>query len=79
MVTDGARGRGVGRMMVAHSLAQATAAGYLAMQFNAVAATNVHAVRLYEDFGFVTVGRVPGAFRHPVDGLVDLLIMHRNL
>jgi ribosomal protein S18 acetylase RimI-like enzyme len=35
------------------------------MQFNAVAESNTPAVQLYEQVGFVTVGRVPGAFRHP--------------
>jgi hypothetical protein len=29
--------------------------------------------------GFVTVGRVPGAFRHPEQGEVALLVMHRPL
>jgi ribosomal protein S18 acetylase RimI-like enzyme len=49
------------------------------MQFNAVAATNVHAVKLYEDLGFDTIGRVPRGFRHPQDGFVDLVIMYREL
>ncbi|MCW2539030.1 MAG: putative acetyltransferase [Frankiales bacterium] len=79
MVAERARGRGVGRSMVTHSLARAAAADHLAMQFNAVAATNVHAVRLDEDLGSRTVGRVPGALRHPIAGLVDLQIMHREL
>lgn len=79
MVGDAARGRGVGRVMVEHSLRRAREAGYLAMQFNAVAATNVHAIRLYHELGFATVGTVPRAFRHPTAGFVDLLVMWREL
>jgi GNAT superfamily N-acetyltransferase len=79
MVSAAARGQGVGRALVEHSLWRAREAGYLAMQFNAVAATNVHAVKLYEDLGFDTIGRVPRGFRHPQDGFVDLVIMYREL
>lgn len=49
------------------------------MQFNAVAESNTPAVQLYERVGFVIVGRVPGAFRHPEQGEVALLVMHRPL
>jgi L-amino acid N-acyltransferase YncA len=79
MVAPAARGRGVGRAMVLHSIDRAREAGYLGMQFNAVAATNVHAIKLYEDLGFQTVGVVPRAFRHPVEGLVGLHVMYREL
>lgn len=77
MVAEASRGRGVGRAMVEHSLARAAELGYRGMQFNAVVATNVHAIALYEQLGFTTVGRVPGAFLHPREGYVDLLIMFR--
>ncbi|MEP6851183.1 MAG: GNAT family N-acetyltransferase [bacterium] len=79
MVDAAVRGRGVGRALVEHSLQAARAAGFLAIQFNAVAETNVGAISLYTDLGFTTVGIVPGAFRHPVEGLVDLRIMHHDL
>jgi ribosomal protein S18 acetylase RimI-like enzyme len=72
-------GRGVGRAMCAHSLARARERGFTAMQFNFVIATNERAIRLWEDFEFTTVGRIPGAFRHPQLGLVDALVMHRFL
>ena len=49
------------------------------MQFNAVAESNTPAVELYERVGFITVGRVPDAFRHPEHGEVALLVMHRSL
>src|ERR1035438_8670068 len=72
-------GRGVGRAMCAHSLARARTRGFTAMQFNFVIATNERAIRLWEGFEFATVGRIPGAFRHPQLGLVDALVMHRFL
>jgi ribosomal protein S18 acetylase RimI-like enzyme len=79
MVGEAARGRGVGRAMVLHSLHQARAAGYRGIQFNAVAASNEPAVRLYRELGFAVVGTVPGGFAHPRLGYVDLLIMFREL
>ena len=79
MVAAEARGRGIGRAMVVHSIEQARTAGFRGIQFNAVAASNHAAVRLYEDLGFRVVGSVPGGFRHPQVGYVDLLIMYRDL
>lgn len=74
-----AEGRGVARRMALDSLDRARAAGFKAMQFNFVVATNERAVRLWTALGFATVGRVPGAFRHPRLGLVDALVMHREI
>jgi GNAT superfamily N-acetyltransferase len=79
MVSEAARGRGIGRAMVLHSLDQAAAAGYRGIQFNAVAASNAHAVTLYLELGFSVIGTVPGGFAHPQQGFVDLLIMFRAL
>lgn len=79
MVDASVRGAGVGRTMVEHSLRRTAELGFLGMQFNAVVATNVGAIGLYERLGFAVVGRVPGAFRHPRDGRVDLVVMYREL
>lgn len=79
IVAEAARGRGVGRALVAESLRMARAAGYRGMQFNAVAETNRGAVWLYEDLGFDVIGTVPGGFDHPVAGPVGLHIMYRRL
>jgi len=49
------------------------------MQFNAVVATNLATVRIWRAEGFAVVGRLPGAFRHPREGEVDLLVMYRRL
>ena len=78
MVAPTARGRGVGRAMVEHSLDRTADLGYEGLQFNAVAATNRSAIKLYHDVGFVTVGVIPRGFRHPSEGLVDLLIMYHE-
>jgi ribosomal protein S18 acetylase RimI-like enzyme len=74
-----ANGQGIARRMCEHSLAQARARGYLAMQFNFVLASNERAVRLWQRLGFETLGRIPQAFRHPGLGFVDALIMFRKL
>jgi L-amino acid N-acyltransferase YncA len=79
MTRTSASGRGVARSMCKHSLAHASTCGYRAMQFNFVVSTNERAVRLWESFGFETVGRLPGAFQHPALGFVDALVMHRWL
>ncbi len=74
-----ARGRGTARAMLDHALDRARARGFLAMQFNFVLATNTRALAIWRDYGFDTVGRVPQAFRHPTEGLVDALVLHRRL
>ena len=79
MVSDSARGSGVGRLLGEHVLAQARADGYRAMQFNAVVAVNHAAVHLWTSLGFTIVGTVPEAFAHPTAGLVGLHVMHRYL
>jgi ribosomal protein S18 acetylase RimI-like enzyme len=73
------RGHGVGRAMCEHSLREARAAGFLAMQFNIVVSTNAAAVGLWKRMGFAVVGTLPRAFRHAELGLVDAFVMHRFL
>lgn len=79
MIDAAHAGRGVGRALCEHVLAQALADGYRAMQFNAVVATNVRAVALWRSLGFAVLTTVPEAFDHPVHGLVGLHVMHRRL
>ncbi|PZQ49634.1 MAG: GNAT family N-acetyltransferase [Rhodovulum sulfidophilum] len=74
-----ARGQGVAGAMCAHSLDEARARGFRAMQFNFVVSTNEGAIRLWDRMGFATIGRLPGAFRHPELGYVDALVMYRAL
>jgi len=79
MTAAWAGGRGVARALAEHILAHARERGYLAMQFNCVVATNTRAIALWQGLGFQVMARLPGAFRHPVHGLTDTLIMHRLL
>jgi ribosomal protein S18 acetylase RimI-like enzyme len=79
MVAPQARGQGIASTLCEHSLEQARQAGFTAMQFNAVVASNTTAVRLWQRHGFRIVGQVPGAFRHAQLGPTDLYVMHRPL
>ena len=79
MVAPSATGRGIGREFAEFVIDEARRLAYLGMQFNAVVATNVRAIALWESLGFTIVGTVPRAFRHSVDGLVSVHIMHRDL
>ncbi len=79
MTATDSNGKGVARAMCAHSLDVARAQGFRAMQFNFVIASNHRAVKLWTGMGFETVGRLPGAFLHPVLGYVDALVMFQRL
>lgn len=79
MVATDATGRGIGRAMCEHSIAEARAAGFTAMQFNFVVSTNRRAVALWEQLGFKIVGTLPRVFRHRELGFVDAYVMHRFL
>lgn len=79
MVRPDARGQGVGTAMARDSFVRAKQAGYLAMQYNLVVATNEAALRLYRGLGMGEVGRLTRAFRHAELGLVDAVVMYRLL
>jgi ribosomal protein S18 acetylase RimI-like enzyme len=79
MTAARASGRGVATAMCGHSLEYARSRGFRAMQFNFVVSSNEAAIHLWEKFGFVTIGRLPEAFLHPVLGYVDALVMYRIL
>jgi ribosomal protein S18 acetylase RimI-like enzyme len=79
MTAQGAAGRGIATAMCHHSLAEAKARGYRAMQFNFVISSNARAVRLWQHCGFEIVGRLPEVFGHPTLGYVDAYVMLRRL
>lgn len=79
MVSSAVRGRGIGSLLCAHSLAEARRAGFAAMQFNFVVSTNIGAVKLWQQHGFEIVGTLPKAFRHAQLGPVDAYVMYRFL
>ena len=79
MVLPRARGQGVARAMALDSFARAKAAGYRAMQFNLVIATNAVALHLWRSVGMEDVGRLAQAFRLPDGTFTDALVMYRLL
>ena len=79
MIAKEAQGRGLATAMCKHSQKIAVELGYKAMQFNFVASTNNGAIGLWNKLGFETVGRLPEAFKHPVEGYVDALVMYKWL
>lgn len=79
MVAPDAHGQGTGRAMGEHCLGEARRLGFRAMQFNFVVSTNESAVRLWQKLGFKIVGTLPGAFRHPQKGYVDVYVMFCSL
>jgi ribosomal protein S18 acetylase RimI-like enzyme len=74
-----ARGRGVARLLCAHSIDYCRRAGFRAIQFNFVVSSNAPAVHLWQSFGFETLARLPGAFAHPRLGYIDALVMWKTL
>jgi L-amino acid N-acyltransferase YncA len=79
MVAPNTQGKGIGRAMAEHCLAEARWLGFRAMQFNFVVSTNESAIHLWKQLGFDIVGTLPGAFRHPQKGDVDVCVMFRSL
>lgn len=79
IVAPDAMRRGVARAMCVHSLERARQRGFRAMQFNFVISTNTRAVKLWQSCGFEICGVLPGAFEHPMHGLVDALVMYQRL
>ena len=77
IVAKNTRGQGIGRALGEHCFNEARRLGFRAMQFNFVVATNKSAVKLWQDLGMKIVGTLPGAFRHPTRGYVDVYVMYQ--
>jgi len=69
------RGLYIGEKLVLDCLKMAKEKGFHVMQFNAVVASNTHALHLYERIGFTKLGVIPGGFRMP-DGHYEDIIPH---
>jgi len=79
MVHAGAQGRGLGKMLCAHSLQRGRELGFTGIQFNIVVSTNMAAMALWENSGFKIIGTTPKGFRHNALGMADTHIMYRDL
>jgi L-amino acid N-acyltransferase YncA len=79
MVDPAASTRGIGRALGEDMIGWAGRSGFAGIQFNAVVATNLAAVHLWETLGFTIVGTVPEAYRSATHGLVGLHIMYRPI
>ncbi len=77
-VAGALRGRRIGEKLVSHSLEQARKLGFRILQFNAVVASNQHALSLYRKLGFTPLGLIPGGFRLK-DGRYEDIIPHYKL
>ena len=74
-VKSGKRGLHIGEQLVKDSLKVGAELGFRILQFNAVVATNSHALHLYERLGFTQLDRIPQGFRMK-DGHYEDIIPH---
>ena len=72
------RGEHIGEKLVLDCLKQGSLLGFRILQFNAVVATNVHAIHLYERLGFQKLGVVPGGYFMD-DGHYEDIILYYHL
>lgn len=78
-VDNNCRGEHIGELLVKDSLKQGKAHGYRILQFNAVIASNIHALHLYKRLGFVDLGIIPGGFKDKAGVYEDIHIMYHLL
>ena len=72
------RGCHVGEILVTHCMEEARKLGFKILQFNAVVATNIPALRLYEKLGFVKGGKIPGGFLMK-NGRYEDIVLHYHI
>ena len=73
------RGKGAGKVIVEHCLFIAKQKGFKVLQFNAVVASNIKAVKLYENLGFVKLGTVPKGFENKEGVFEDIILFYHTL
>jgi RimJ/RimL family protein N-acetyltransferase len=79
IVAAKAQGKGIAAKMCLHSQRKALELGFSAMQYNLVAISNEGAIHLWKKHGFEIVGTLPLAFNHARLGLIDALVMYKQL
>ncbi len=75
-VDAGFRGKGVGRSLVQDCMIQARKLGFRILQFNAVVATNLGAIHLYEKLGFHRLGTIEQGFLKPDGAYEDIIVFY---
>lgn len=78
-VSSKVRGKGVGRVLVEHSLFMGKQKGFRILQFNAVVASNRAAIALYEKLGFKTIGTVEGGYHNKNGEYEDIILFCYDL
>ena len=78
-VRSDVRGLHIGEKLVLHCLAKAKELGFRIMQFNAVVATNTHALNLYRRLGFRQLGTIPGGFLMSDGHYEDIIVHYKEL
>ena len=75
-VKEGKRGLHIGEQLVKDSLKIGASLGFRILQFNAVVATNTHALHLYERLGFTQLGIIPQGFRMKDGHYEDIILLN---
>ncbi len=78
-VSRRARGLGVGKALVLDSLEKTKEHGFIALQFNAVVATNKTAVALYKKLGFCEIGIIPNGFLGHDSKYIDTIVFYKSV
>lgn len=78
-VASGVRGQHIGEKLVLDCIEQGPKHGFRILQFNAVVASNVHAIHLYERLGFVRLGTIPEGYRKNDGSYVDIIAFYKVL
>ena len=73
------RGKGAGKVIVEHCLFIAKQKGFKVLQFNAVVTSNVKALKLYENLGFVKLGTVPQGFENKDGVFEDIILFYHTI
>ena len=75
-VKSSKRGMHIGEQLVKDSLSVGARLGFSILQFNAVVASNIHALHLYERLGFTKLGRIPKGFLMKDGHYEDIILLY---
>ena len=78
-VKEGSRGLHIGEKLVKDSLQKGAQCGFRLLKFNAVVASNIHALHLYKRLGFTQLGRIPQGFLMKDGHYEDIILLYIEL